>query len=77
MKTHDLADYLRRFDYDERVAMKIQLAEMLTLYAQGKAQLVDIRFREEHAAWQIGIACTSRSTSCRTGSTSSTATRPS
>ena len=55
MTTHDFADYLRRFDYDERVAMKIQIPEMLKLYAQGEAQLVDIRFHEEHAAWQIGI----------------------
>jgi rhodanese-related sulfurtransferase len=48
-------DYLRRFDYQERVDMKIQTKELLELYAQGAVQLVDIRFREEHAAWQIGI----------------------
>lgn len=55
MKKMDFADYLRAFDYDERAAMKIGLAELLDLYAQGRAQLIDIRFREEHAAWQVGI----------------------
>ena len=48
-------DYLRRFDYQERVDMKIQTKELLELYAQGAAQVIDIRFREEQAAWQIGI----------------------
>jgi rhodanese-related sulfurtransferase len=48
-------DYLRRFDYQERVDMKIQTKELLELYAQGAVQLIDIRFREEQAAWQIGI----------------------
>ncbi|MCK7580350.1 MAG: rhodanese-like domain-containing protein [Chromatiales bacterium] len=49
------ADYLRRFDYDERVAMKIQLPELLKLYAEGQVQLIDIRFNEEYAAWRVGI----------------------
>lgn len=35
--------------------MKIAIKELLDLYAQGSVQLIDIRFREEHAAWQIGI----------------------
>jgi rhodanese-related sulfurtransferase len=48
-------DYLRHFDYDERVAMKIQLPELLKLYAEGQVQLVDIRFHEEYAAWRVGI----------------------
>lgn len=48
-------DYLRGFDYQERVDMKIQTKELLELYAQGAAQVIDIRFREEQAAWQIGI----------------------
>ena len=47
--------YLRSFNYDERKAMKIQLPEMLALYAEGRAQLIDIRFHEEYAAWQLGI----------------------
>lgn len=49
-------DYLRRFDYQERVEMKIQLPELFELYAQGSAQVVDIRFHEEYAAWRVGIA---------------------
>jgi len=48
-------DYLRRFDYQERMDMKIQTRELLELYAQGAAQVIDIRFREEQVAWQIGI----------------------
>lgn len=49
------ADYLRGFDYDERVAMKIQLPELFKLYAEGQVQLIDIRFHEEYAAWRVGI----------------------
>jgi rhodanese-related sulfurtransferase len=49
------ADYLRGFDYDERVAMKIQLPELLKRYAEGEVQLIDIRFHEEYAAWRVGI----------------------
>ncbi|HFD86174.1 MAG TPA: rhodanese-like domain-containing protein [Gammaproteobacteria bacterium] len=51
----DFDKYLRTFNYDERVAMKIQLPEMLKLYREDKAQVIDIRFNEEHAAWQVGI----------------------
>ncbi|MCA1788580.1 MAG: rhodanese-like domain-containing protein [Thioalkalivibrio sp.] len=47
--------YLRGFDYDERVAMKIQLPELLKLYSLQQVQLIDIRFHEEFAAWQVGI----------------------
>jgi len=47
--------YLRRFDYSERLAMKIQLPEMLKLYLDGEAQVVDIRFPEEYEAWHVGI----------------------
>lgn len=55
MRNDDFGDYLRAFDYEERKAMKIQLPAMLKLYAEGSAQVIDIRFEEEHAAWQIGI----------------------
>ena len=48
-------DYLRRFDYDERLAMKIGLEELLESFAKGEIQLIDIRFREEHAAWSVGM----------------------
>lgn len=55
MTTITFDDYLRQFDYDERVAMKIQLPELLKLYAEGQVQLIDIRFDEEYAAWRVGI----------------------
>jgi len=51
----DFDTYLRNFDYVERKAMKIQLPELLELYAAGKAQIIDIRFAEEFEAWQVGI----------------------
>lgn len=51
----DFDSYLRAFDYDERIAMKIALEEVLDRYAKGEIQLIDIRFREEHAAWSVGI----------------------
>ena len=55
MNEIDFGTYLRDFDYDERIAMKIGLKELLQLYAADKVQLVDIRFDEEYAAWQVGI----------------------
>lgn len=51
----DFADYLTNFDYNERKAMKIQAPEALRLYQEGRAQLVDIRFAEEQAAWGLGF----------------------
>ena len=45
--------YLESFDYQERSAMKIRTPDMLALVEEGKAILVDIRFREEYAAWHI------------------------
>jgi len=53
--TQHFDDYLRSFDYQERKAMKIQLPELLSLYADDRAQLIDIRFNEEYAAWQVGF----------------------
>ena len=55
MQDTPFADYLRGFDYDERLAMKIQLPELLAGYAEGRMQLIDIRFHEEYAAWRVGI----------------------
>lgn len=55
MQNKDFGDYLRGFGYDERKAMKIQLPEMFKLYAEGKVQVIDIRFNEEYAAWQVCI----------------------
>ncbi len=55
MQDIPFTDYLRGFDYDERLAMKIQLPELLAGYAEGRMQLIDIRFHEEYAAWRVGI----------------------
>lgn len=53
--TADFEKYLRRFDYQERKDMKIGIAEMLQLYKQGKAQIIDVRFPEELQAWSFGF----------------------
>lgn len=55
MKQINFDQYLRDFDYDERLAMKIQLPELLELYQQDKVQVIDIRFNEEYEAWRVGI----------------------
>ncbi len=51
----DFDDYLKNFDYQERVDMKIQKAELFELYAQNRVELIDIRFDEEWEAWHLGI----------------------
>ncbi len=48
-------EYLKSFDYDERKAMKIKLDEMLKLYEEGKAEIIDIRFKDEYEAWHLGF----------------------
>ena len=48
-------EYLKSFDYDERKAMKIKLDEMLKLYQEGKAEIIDIRFKDEYEAWHLGF----------------------
>ncbi len=52
----DITGYLKSFDYRERKAMKIGIQKLLELLAQNQAQLIDIRFREEVAAWSFGFA---------------------
>ncbi len=47
---------LRGFSYETRKEMKIQTEEMLTLLKENKAQLIDVRFREEFEAWHIGVS---------------------
>ncbi len=48
-------NYLKRFDYQERKDMKIGIAEMLQLYKQGKVQIIDVRFPEEHQAYSFSF----------------------
>ena len=45
--------YLENFDYQARKEMKIKSKEMLNLVSRGRAQLIDIRFREEYEAWHV------------------------
>lgn len=49
----NFGEYLSRFDYAERNAMKIKSYEALELYKSNKAIFVDIRFKEEHAVWNF------------------------
>ena len=49
-------DYLSTFDYQERSTMKIKTPDMLVLVEEGKAVLVDIRFKEEFEVWHMSFA---------------------
>jgi rhodanese-related sulfurtransferase len=49
----DFNDYLKSFTYEERKAMKINSVELTVLLEEKKAQLVDIRFKEEYEAWHM------------------------
>jgi len=51
-----LADYLTHFDYDTRIEMKAGTRELVGLLQQGKAQLIDIRFKQEYETWHMGVA---------------------
>lgn len=51
-----LDDYLADFTYQERKEMKIESKELVELLKTGKAQLIDVRFPEEFAAWHMGFA---------------------
>ncbi|MBK9794895.1 MAG: rhodanese-like domain-containing protein [Holophagaceae bacterium] len=50
-----LEQYLLDFDYAERRDMKIGSRDLVKLLQEKKAILVDIRFKEEHAAWRMGF----------------------
>jgi rhodanese-related sulfurtransferase len=47
--------FLTRFDYETRAEMKIDSKRLITLLAEKKAVLVDIRFPEETKAWRMGF----------------------
>ena len=51
-----LEAYIQGFDYRARTEMKVGSEELAAWVAEGKAQLVDIRFPEETAAWGPGFA---------------------
>ena len=46
---------LTKFDYETRADMKIDSKRLITLLAEKKAVLVDIRFPEETKAWKMGF----------------------
>ena len=48
--------FLTRFDYEMRDDMKIDSKGLAPLLTNGKAILVDVRFKEEVAAWRTGFA---------------------
>jgi len=54
-KEQTLANYLTNFDYDARIEMKAGTRELVDLLLDGKAQLIDIRFKEEYEAWHMSI----------------------
>ena len=50
-----LEEYLLDFDYAERRDMKIGSKDLVKLLAEKRVVLVDIRFKEEQAAWRMGF----------------------
>ena len=48
--------YIASFDYDSRIEMKINSKQLIDLLEDGKAVLVDIRFKEEQMAWNMNFA---------------------
>lgn len=46
-------EYLKSFDLKERSDMKMKSVDMLNMLEEGKAVLIDIRFREEFEAWNL------------------------
>lgn len=51
-----LSDYLSGYDYAARKAMKTDSEALVKMLTEGKAQLIDIRFKEEYEAWHMGVA---------------------
>ncbi len=49
-----LENYISNFDYAARKDMKMDSKGLIKLLREGKAQLIDIRFPEEYAAWTVG-----------------------
>jgi rhodanese-related sulfurtransferase len=49
-----LEKYISDYTYESRKEMKMNSKGLIQLLKEGKAQLIDIRFPEEYAAWQVG-----------------------
>ncbi len=50
-----LESYISGFDYKARKEMKIDSESLVSGLEQGLIQLIDIRFKEETAAWRMGF----------------------
>jgi len=46
-----LEDYIKSYNYDSRIEMKTNSKTLLDMLEDGKAVLIDIRFKEEQQAW--------------------------
>ena len=55
LNAQSFENYLKNFDYEARKDMKIKVVEMLDMLEDDKAQVIDIRFREEYEAWHTGF----------------------
>ena len=55
MFANEFDNYLNTFDYEERSNMKIKMVEMLNLVEENKAQVIDIRFKEEYEVWHLNF----------------------
>ena len=51
-----LESYVENFDYESRREMKVPSGKLIDLLEEGKAVLVDIRFKEEQQAWGPSFA---------------------
>ena len=55
-KVIDYDTYLTTYNYEKRIAMKIDSVQLSVLLEEHKAQLIDIRFKEEYEAWHMPYA---------------------
>ncbi|BCL61397.1 hypothetical protein DGMP_20900 [Desulfomarina profundi] len=51
---NQLESYISNFNYQARKDMKINSKRLIEVLKKGEAQLIDIRFPEEYAAWTVG-----------------------
>jgi rhodanese-related sulfurtransferase len=51
-----LEQYVKDFSYESRIEMKANSKQLIDLLEDGKAVLVDIRFKEEQQAWGPSFA---------------------
>jgi len=53
---NSLDKFISNFNYEVRNDMKIDSKTLIQLIKEDRAQLIDIRFPEEHAAWRTGFS---------------------